>query len=491
MAIPSREVQVERALRPVYRSAEIRGNLARWLAGCSEEERAGIASALLDEAGSTAPNGVAAEEERTVELVTLRAILEDPAALEPPEPLAERIAYRGYHTLLASREKCGKSTFMSATAAAVSRGSRFLGVRAERAPVLYVTLDESPKDTARRLKAFGADPDRVHLLRRLSAPTDPLGDLEAAIKATGPAFVGVDTLAEFVRGLGPDSGDAQAWTAIISGLTRLARDYEAAVVTNHHTQKAKHEYRDSGAIGASVDLILTMKRAATDASVRRVEALGRIPVESYALRLRGDPHDPEDGAPRYELASGEIPLDARLVLFVEHNAGCSKRAIREGVSGRGTDIDAALRRLEKRGTIKVDRRGQAHAFRTVSATVSRPPEKHPPGHGSGHGQNEGTVSEEKPLGHATDTVRTRSRGTVPDSLRAPGERDPVGHATRAHESAGHADGRLVELDSCECGAPIAATEDRCTACREVASLNLDTAPDEATDEGDGEEELRV
>lgn len=285
-------------------------------------------------------------------LRTLREILKDPKVLDPPEPVADRLVYRGYSSLFVSREKLGKSTAAGGASAAVSAGSKWLGSPTTRGHVLYLTLDESPRDTVRRLVSFGADKDGVTLLTRLPTPGDPLGDVEAAAKAVGPDLIVVDTLAEFVRDLDLDSGDAGAWTPIIGGLSRVARDHDAGLLLLHHTKKSGEEYRDSTAIGASVDLILLMKEG-EPSDVRKVEARGRLPVEGFSMRLRGDPHDP-DGSPRWSLTSGELSLDARILLYVERHAGASTRDVREGVTGRTYEIGAALDRLLERGAL-VDR----------------------------------------------------------------------------------------------------------------------------------------
>ena len=319
------------------------------MTSAADAAEAAEALAAQDAGESTTPD----EGGRDLGLRTLREFMADPGALEPPEPLADRIAYRGYVTLLASREKLGKSTLASAVAARVSSGLRWLGSPVTAGRVLYASLDEAPRDSVRRLVAYCADPEMVTLLTRLPTPSDPSGDLRAAVEQVAPDLVVVDTLAEYVRDLGLDSGDAGAWTPVIGGLARIARDHDLAVLLLHHTRKDGQEYRDSTAIGASVDLILTMREAEGDSRARTISARGRLPVDGYTVRLLGDPHDVE-GRPRWELASGELSLDARLILYVETHPGASTRQLREGVTGRGAEIDASLGRLMDRGVI-VDR----------------------------------------------------------------------------------------------------------------------------------------
>jgi hypothetical protein len=214
-----------------------------------------------------------------------------------------------------------------------------------------VSLDEALGDTVRRLIAFGANPDRVTLSRRLPIPGDPLGDLRAAVEDVKPDVVVVDTLAEFVRDLALKSGDAGSWTPVIGGIVRLARDNNFAVLVLHHTRKDGAEYRDSTAIGASVDLILTMREAGGDARGRAIEVRGRLPVDGYTLRLVGDPHDPK-GSPKWELKTGELSLDARILRFVAQNPEATTRQVRKDVMGRTGGISAALKRLLEGGALE-------------------------------------------------------------------------------------------------------------------------------------------
>lgn len=426
---PDVRTALEEALRPIYRAEDTRKNIARWLAQAPMDQRAALAEALVDGRLPTE-----AEVSRpTLALRSLREILDDPTALEPPEPLADRVTFRGYLTLLASREKLGKSTLAGGIVAAVSAGSSWLGSPVVGGSVLYVSLDESARDTVRRLVAFEADRDRVILLTRLTASRSPLLDLEAAVAEVGPDLVVVDTLAEFVRDLDLDSGDASAWTPVVGGLARIARDHELAVLVLHHTRKDGQEYRDSTAIGASVDLILTMKQG-EPSTVRRIEARGRLPVDGYALRLDGDPHDPE-GTPRWELSTGELSLDARILLHVESNPGASTRQVRQAVTGRTRDISAAISRLLDRGALVNRGEGRRALFPPSEEAHGTGPE---PGSASeGSGQESRSGSPEKPHGTAPEPggnhlgTGTGNRGAVPgpSPYRGEGSREPPGTPT--------------------------------------------------------------
>lgn len=290
-------------------------------------------------------------------VVTLAEILANPDALKPPEPVVERLAWRGRATLLAAREKRGKSTFLSAAVAALTRGHRFLGMKPETGTALYLPLEEHTSDFARRMVEFGADPERVLVMERVHSP---LAELEAAVKQHQPDLVIVDTLGALVESLGLDIGKSTEWRPVMGRLVRIARDYDAAMVVATHTDKGEKDFANSYEIGAVVDQIMLLK-AGEVAGTRLVEAeRGRWKVDSYAVRYV----EGSDGLPSYfELAAGDLGLDARVLVFVEHNPRASKRAIRDGVRGKASEIDNAIHRLLSQRAIVDDGEGGRCSFR--------------------------------------------------------------------------------------------------------------------------------
>lgn len=61
------------------------------------------------------------------EVVRLDEVLADPTMLQPPLALVPGLVWRGRLSMLAGREKDGKSTFAAAGVAAMTRGHEFLG----------------------------------------------------------------------------------------------------------------------------------------------------------------------------------------------------------------------------------------------------------------------------------------------------------------------------------------------------------------------------
>jgi hypothetical protein len=270
---------------------------------------------------------------------SLAEILEDPAALDPPQPLVPRLAWQGRVTLLAGREKDGKSTLASAAAAAVSRGAVFLEGPALQGAVLYLALEEHESDVARRLCRFGADPAAVFLADHLD---HPLEDLEKAAALHRPALIVVDTLAAFAGDDIEDPGNSSSWTLLMARLVRIARVHGAAILLLHHARKSDGTYRDSTAIGAAVDVLLELRPDQQESTVRHLKARGRFVVADTSVCLT---------AAGFSLASGGLSLEARVLAFVKATAGCSLRQVVKGVSGRDSDISGAIHALLSRGDL--------------------------------------------------------------------------------------------------------------------------------------------
>ena len=280
---------------------------------------------------------------------SLADLLSDPTLCEPPKAVVPRLAWQGRTTLLAGREKGGKSTAIGCAAACVSAGARFLDGRCLRGPALWVGLEEHVSDISARLQRFGADPAKVFIADRLARPFE---ELEAAAERLQPALVVVDTLAAFVEEMIDDAHASAAWTRVMLRFSRLAHGTGAAVVLLHHARKSDGGYRDSTAIGAGVDVILEMRAARSDTTVRHLKAKGRFPVEDSSIRFTGS---------GFELTAPGVALDARILEFVAENPGCSKRQAREGISGKTQDVGEAIDRLVQRE--ELENRGGSVAFK--------------------------------------------------------------------------------------------------------------------------------
>lgn len=296
---------------------------------------------------------------------TLAEILTDPAALAPPVAVVPRLAWAGRVTLLAAREKGGKSTLATAAAAMVSkdRGS-WLDDTTVHGDVLWVGLEEHTSDLAARMVGYGATPNRIFIISSLATESDPLGQIHAEARSLRPALIVVDTLAALVEATGarPESGAASAWTPFMTSLTRIARDTDAAVVLLHHARKSDGKYRDSSAIGANVDVIIEMQEE-KEPDVRTLHVKARWKVGDYTVKLVGE---------RYDLVSGESSVEERILRFITSHRGCAMRALRENVGARADDVKTTVHALIERGVVV--NKGNAAAMSLYVASAEGAPD---------------------------------------------------------------------------------------------------------------------
>ena len=294
---------------------------------------------------------------------SLAELLLNPDALKPPEAIAPRALYRGRVSMFVGREKLsGKSTFLTAAGAAITRGEIFLGERCVQGSVLWVSADqEHASEIVQRALRFGADPERFHVLW----PRDSFADLMKAFEQLNPFPVAafIDTLANFVRVKDPHSSGE--WPQVLMPLLRTARDLQCAVALSHHAVKSiDGGYRDSTAIGAAVDLILELRPDTGNPARRNVSCIGRWPAPGFAVELIGD---------RYQLvAGGELSLDAQVLAYLSQNPGSSKNAVRAGVAQRAEEVDTVLARLLSRGAIRNAGSDRRHAYEVVQGTAAAP-----------------------------------------------------------------------------------------------------------------------
>ena len=271
----------------------------------------------------------------------LSEILKDPDMLKPPESVVHGLAWEGRSTMLAAREKGGKSTLVGAAAAAVSAGSPFLGQPTEEGMVLWISLEEHMSEIARRFMQFGANPENIVVA---NAFPDAAKDIPGVIYE--PDLVVWDTLGAladvfFDRPIEPN--DSARWTRVVRWMTSLTRELETSSVILHHARKSDGRYRDSTAIGANVDVILEMFGEGTNP--RKIKGVGRWMIEEMTVILR------EDGFQMYE---HEDRTEKAMLEFIKANPNCSWRQIRDAISGRATDLARARDSLLERGIISED-----------------------------------------------------------------------------------------------------------------------------------------
>jgi putative DNA primase/helicase len=344
-----------------------KGDVSDWLAAGGQR---GALEQLVHDAAPWMPKpepelAAAAKTETTYRARSLAVIMKDPDVLKPPQALVGRVVFPSRVTMLAAREKSGKSTLTTAIVAAYTTGQAFLG--GDIAPpgdVLWISLEEFDGDLVQRLVAFGVDPTRFYL----AGPGEiaDMRDVEHEGSRPGLGLVVIDSLSKIAEREGIDEGgNAQKWSALLSRITQLARSTKAAVLLIHHMNK-DGGYRDSTSIGAGVDIIVEMDEGSPDdPTLRKLRPRGRISVPGFSVR-----YDP--AGPRFVVAGGEMTPDARALAHAAANPGLSKSALAGALGGRLKDALDLIDGLLLRGAL-VDRGNKSGAKLYVSGPAEPTP----------------------------------------------------------------------------------------------------------------------
>lgn len=294
------------------------------------------------------------ESDRTVPK-TLREWLQNPKLLVEPPSLIPWLALSGRSTLLAAREKTGKSTLLAQAVAALTIGGPFLDRDLDPAIVLWYCLDEPIADCVRRFERLGGDPDCLVI----STERPTAGEMQAEAKAVGAALVVVDTLTELWRGMIRSEKDADDVAGFLDPYIRLLRESSISLIFSHHTPKSGNDYRGSGAIGAKVDVILLLRRPGTGLRPEDSNETDSEPEIDDGQRIlegrgRGLPHFVHRLSFANQTYSlGETPLSLReRILAVVSQGVDTTRGIRERVRGKSQRIGDTLAQLHREGIIK-------------------------------------------------------------------------------------------------------------------------------------------
>ena len=181
---------------------------------------------------------------------------------------------------------------MAGGVAAVTRGQSFLvRLPLSTGDVLWVG-EEAVGDVKRRLLGFQAELDRVLFIRDPSPDRSQTTSLRQ-LSLLWPRWVIIDTWQHYLRLHGiTDTAGAGRQGTLLGEIADLAREFEAAITISHHNQKsasgdAVGAYRDSTAIGATVDMIVAMSRGAR-ARERRLTPYGRWPQDPLTIEWVSD-----------------------------------------------------------------------------------------------------------------------------------------------------------------------------------------------------------
>jgi hypothetical protein len=145
----------------------------------------------------------------------------------------------GETALLASIAKVGKTGLITDIIHAVLAGETVVGEQVGvKGKVLFITSDESPRTTRRRLRARGidllAEQDNLRIMPHLDI--SKLNELEAELEDFQPQLVVIDSLTTICLSLGISEKDPE-FARYIYKLKDLLGRYNAAGIITHHENK--------------------------------------------------------------------------------------------------------------------------------------------------------------------------------------------------------------------------------------------------------------
>lgn len=277
--------------------------------------------------------------------VTLEELLKTPELLKVPTPAIPYLCWPGNKTILAAREKTGKSTLVLSGVAAVTRGETFLGEQTETQKVLWLT--EEPLATlAQRAVAMKVNPQNLIVVQM---GQDPKQQLKKSLQRYSPQVVIIDTLYRFA-GV-EDENDASGWYPTLLQFDEVTQT-GAALLIIAHMQRHGEEYRGSSAIGGHVDAILEMRKPKDGDRVRRIAGKGRLHFgKPFCVVLR------DDNA-TFDLMGDADASAARAVEIaiqeVLDDGPAKATAVAEKIGKPADRVRSALMRMEAEGKIKRD-----------------------------------------------------------------------------------------------------------------------------------------
>ena len=276
-----------------------------------------------------------------------------------PPTVARTIAHRGRVTLLHAREKVGKSTLLRAGVAAVTRGVPFLEQPTIPGRVLLVG-EEAVGDIKGQLLEAAADLDAIFCIRQLNPNPRHASSLPELVALLRPVWVIIDTWQHYLKAHRvTDTAGPGEQGLLLGDVVDLAREYDAAITVSHHNMKNRNEYRDSTALGAVADMIVSLSRGETP-TARRLEPSGRWRLDPVDIRwTRGVGYEvvKDADADASSAWSPAVPIDERVLLHLLElgpDARPPARVLADSLKYRGRrydELSAVLERLVADGSV--------------------------------------------------------------------------------------------------------------------------------------------
>jgi hypothetical protein len=201
------------------------------------------------------PEDDAGEAPTRYRLYTVEELLNLPS----PEPLIERILFKGSFIVIYGQPGTAKTFCVVEMALDIALGRPWFGHATQRGPVVYIDYEGSA-DIGQRVRAWlienklpaSAFTSASFLLETINIlAEDDLNRLFATLDGleTRPALVVIDTLARAT--VGADENTSKEMGRAVAAVDRLRARYGCAVILIHHTTKKGDTERGSGTLRAA------------------------------------------------------------------------------------------------------------------------------------------------------------------------------------------------------------------------------------------------
>lgn len=295
--------------------------------------------------------------------------MKNPKNLEPPQILIPNLAARGRLTLLAARQKLGKSTLCAWLLAMLSKGEELLGMKGEAVKVLWISFEESPNQVVPRFLTMGANEDNVEYVdgwEIVSADTMP--KVYELIRTQQSALIVIDSLSRMaMRGGAVKIESApEQWAPIFDEMKAAALASDSALVLLHHTAKGSDDPRGSTMITSAVDDIAVMRRMAGDDRARRIEVEGRTFRKSLVLTQTENGDGYVEVAQLDQPKSSKNQLESRIIAALAETPGLSGKALAVKLGKSKEAVYKILNDLLVLGKIERTGSGPSRGYRNAS-----------------------------------------------------------------------------------------------------------------------------
>ena len=237
-------------------------------------------------------------------------------------------------------------------------------------------LEEAAADVKSRLSQWDADLTKVYFIRHPRPGPEHESSLRRLVERVRPVWVILDTWSHYLKAHRvKDTSGAGEQGLLIGDVVDIARERQTAIAVSHHNRKnpsataesgdGEGEYRDSTAIGAAVDMIVSMSRGKTPRA-RRLTPSGRWSEDPLTVVLEpGVGFQPAEEELEHTAADprgASRPLADRVLLHLLRCAPAARPPARTlaaalDCSGRRyNDLRAALDGLLDAGRIDHDQR---------------------------------------------------------------------------------------------------------------------------------------